>query len=468
MQIIPKLTLALVGGTCAVLMFNGYLRVQRERSFFEADRLRDHEMIGRSLGAAAGAVWKADGERAAVEAIGAVNRHFTSIQIRWVPTQDADALAVDARALGETPTGQPLTRSFSGGEARWKTFVPLDVDGTRRGVIELSEPATTERRFVLGAIGDTVATAAVLAVLSAALSFAMSQWLVGRPVRALREKARRVGRGDFSTHVQLAQRDELAELAREMNAMSDRLVATMQQLRHADRLATVGTLASGVAHELGTPLNVVAARAEMIASGEATPEEAKDYARVVVGAANRMTATIRRLLQFARRGGAQKARRDLKELVSDSVELLRPLARKRSIELIMAPTAADAVANVDAAQIQQVITNLTMNALQAMPGGGTIEIAIDRGRGLPPVDVGGDETEYLCLRVTDEGEGISQENLPHIFEPFFTTKDIGEGTGLGLAVTYGIIREHGGWIVVKSAPGEGSTFSVYLPVKEPG
>jgi signal transduction histidine kinase len=466
LKIILKLTLALVGGTCVVLSVNGYLRVERERSFFETDRLRDHEMIGRSLGAAAGAVWKSDGQRAAVEAIDAVNSHFTTIQIRWVPLDRSDVLAIDPHALGDTPTGQPLTRIFSAGSARWKTFVPLDVDGTRRGVIELSEPATNERRFLLGAIADTLVSAAVLAILSAVLSFAMSQWLVGRPVRALCEKARRVGRGDFSSHVTLHQRDELAELAREMNAMSDRLVATMDQLRHADRLAIVGTLASGVAHELGTPLNVVAARAGMVASGEATPDEVRDYARVIVGAADRMTAIIRRLLQFARRGGAQKARRDLRELASESVELLRPLARKRSVDLTMAPSSADATTNVDGAQIQQVITNLLMNAIQAMPGGGAITIAIDRGRGLPPADVGGEEVEYLCLGVKDEGEGIPPENLTHIFEPFFTTKDVGEGTGLGLAVTYGIIREHGGWITVKSTRNEGSTFSVYLPITE--
>jgi signal transduction histidine kinase len=466
-KIIPKLTLALVGGTCALLAVNGYLRVQRERSFFETDRLRDHEMIGRSLGAAAAAVWKSDGQKAAVDAIDAVNRHFTSLQIHWVPLERAEGLAVDPRALGDTPTGQPLTRIVSGGEARWKTFVPLDVDGVRRGVIELSEPATSERRFVLGAVADTLATAAVLVILSAALAFTMSQWLVGRPVRALCEQARRVGHGDFSRHVDLDQSDELAVLAREMNAMSDRLIATMEQLRHADRLAIVGTLASGVAHELGTPLNVVAARAGMIASGETGPDEAKDYAHIIVGAADRMTATIRRLLQFARRAESQKAPRDLKELVSESVELLRPLARKRSIELMTTPSTGDAVANVDGAQIQQVITNLIMNAIQAMPGGGAVEIAIDRGRGRPPADVGGEETEHLCLRIKDEGEGISPENLPHIFEPFFTTKDVGEGTGLGLAVTYGIIREHGGWITVASGRNAGSTFSVYLPLKAP-
>jgi signal transduction histidine kinase len=260
--------------------------------------------------------------------------------------------------------------------------------------------------------------------------------------------------------------DELAELALEMNAMSDRLVATMGQLRHADRLAIVGTLASGVAHELGTPLNVVAARAEMVASGEATVEEARDYAGVIVGAADRMAVIIRRLLQFARRSGARKAPCDLAELVSESVELLRPLARKRSVDLTVGPAPADVVASVDSAQIQQVMSNLLVNAIQAMPKGGTIQIAIERGRGLPPADVGGEATDYLCLSVKDQGEGITPENLPHIFEPFFTTKDVGEGTGLGLAVTYGIIREHGGWITVESTRHQGTTFSVYLPVAE--
>jgi two-component system NtrC family sensor kinase len=464
-KIIAKLTLALVGGTCVVLAVNGYLRVERERAFYEADRVRDHELIGRSLGAAAAAVWKSDGPMAAVAAIEAVNRHFTNIQIGWVPSEVSAGLPVEPATLGNTPTEQPLTRIFSGKAARWRTFVPLDVDGVRRGVIELSEPATSERQFVLGSIGDTLGTAILLAVVSALLSFGMSQWLVGRPVRALCEKARRVGRGDFASQVALGQSDELAELATEMNAMSDRLVATMEQLRHADRLAIVGTLASGVAHELGTPLNVVGARAGMIAAGEATPEESKDYARVIVASADRMAATIRRLLQFARRGEARKTRRDLLELVNESVELLRPLARKRSIELVTHPTAADPMASVDGGQIQQVITNLVMNALQAMPEGGTIEIGIQRRPAVPPVDVGGDEAEHLCVRVKDQGQGIAPENLPHIFEPFFTTKDVGEGTGLGLAVTYGIIREHGGWITVDSAPAQGSTFSVYLPVE---
>jgi signal transduction histidine kinase len=468
-KIIPKLTMALVSGTCVVLAANAYFRVQRERTYFEADRLRDHEMIGRSLGAAAAAVWKSDGEQAAIRAIDAVNVHFSTIHIHWVPSDRTGKLGTDPQLLRAAPAGQPLTRierDADGESSVWNTYVPLDVDGSRRGVIELSEPATSEGRFVRRTIADTMGATAVLAALMALMSFVLGQWLVGAPVRALSEKARRVGQGDFSGPVARRQRDELGQLAREMNAMSDRLVATMEQLRHADRLAIVGKLASGVAHELGTPLNVVLARAGMIASGEATPEESREYAKVIAGAADRMTKTIRRLLQFARRGGVQKSKRDVRELVKDTLELLGPLADKRSVALVLAPGQTDASASVDGGQIQQVITNLVMNAIQAIPSGGTVEIEVGRERGTPPAGMDGGESEWLCLKVADDGEGISPEHLPHVFEPFFTTKDIGEGTGLGLAVTYGIIREHGGFIAVESKVHQGTTFSVFLPLSE--
>jgi signal transduction histidine kinase len=351
--------------------------------------------------------------------------------------------------------------------------VPLDASGARRGFIELSEPATTENRFVRNAIADTVAMTLTLAMVSALLSFVMGQWLVGTPVRILSEKARRIGRGDFSGPVVLRQKDELEDLAREVNAMCERLVTTLDQLRHADRLATVGKLASGVAHELGTPLNVVGARARMIGAGQTTAEESREYAGIIVGATDRMTATIRQLLQFARRGGPEKARRDLRKLASDTVDLLRPLAKHARVELVLAPSEAaepgdrPMEANVDAAQIQQVLTNLTMNAIQAMRRGGVVELSL-RGEWVePPAGLARPDGSYLCLRVKDQGEGIAPETLPHIFEPFFTTKDVGEGTGLGLAVSYGIIRDHDGWIAVESKLGEGATFSVYLPTLEP-
>jgi signal transduction histidine kinase len=467
MKIVPKLTTALIAGTCMVLGVNGCLRVRRERGFFEADRIRDHEMVGRSLEAAAAAVWRSDGEEAAVQAIDAVSSHSGNVRIRWIPLRQAAGADLDPATLQALPAGEPVTVARPKGEALWKTYVALDAGGVRRGVIELTEPSSAEDRFVRNAVLDTVAMTLALVILSALLSFVMGQWLVGTPVRILSEKARRIGRGDFAGPVSLRQRDELSDLAREVNAMCERLVTTLDQLRHADRLGTVGKLASGMAHELGTPLNVIGARAQMIQSGEATPEEAREYAGIIVSAAGRMTTIIRQLLQFARRRGPDKAPVDLRKLAAGAIDLLRPLARQAGVRLELASSDDGPTASGDAAQIQQVVTNLVMNAIQAMPRGGLVELSLGKERVEPPAELHMPESEYLCLRVRDEGEGIPPDNLPRVFEPFFTTKDVGMGTGLGLAVAYGIIRDHGGFIAVESKVNEGATFSVYLPGQGP-
>jgi two-component system, NtrC family, sensor kinase len=278
----------------------------------------------------------------------------------------------------------------------------------------------------------------------------------------LSEKARRIGTGDFSTPLNLPQRDELGQLATEMNAMCEHLVdahqrieretaariATLEQLRHADRLMTVGKLASGIAHELGTPLNVISARGEMIASEDSTLEEARDYGRVIVDASNRMAKIIRQLLAFARRKPAEKAPRDVHRLAADLLDLLRPLAEKKNVRLKLERRCVEpeATATVDGAAIQQALTNLVVNAIQAMPTGGEVEVSIDRQTARSPRS--DRQTQCLRLRVCDQGEGIAADDLPHVFEPFFTTKDVGEGTGLGLSVTHGIVEDHEGWIDV--------------------
>jgi signal transduction histidine kinase len=386
------------------------------------------------------------------------------MRIRWVTGDEARALEAPFSSIDrEAPITRTL-RTPSG--MAWDTLVPLGADGAGGALIELTEPLTSEQRFVRNTIVETAVMALSLAIVAATLSFVMGQWLVGARVRALAEKARRIGRGDFSGPVVLGQHDELTELARETNAMCERLATTLQQLRHADRLATVGKLASGVAHELGTPLNVVSARARMIVDGEAKGEEAREYAGVIVGATERMTRIIRQLMQFARRGKVEKSRRDLSALARESLDLLRPLAEKSGrgrVELVLREAEPDAYVSVDGAQIQQVLTNLTMNGIQAMPKGGRLEVEIVRADARPPADADGPAIPTLCLRVSDTGTGIPAENLQHVFEPFFTTKDVGEGTGLGLAVAYGIVREHGGWIAVDSEEGRGTTFSVFLP-----
>jgi signal transduction histidine kinase len=224
----------------------------------------------------------------------------------------------------------------------------------------------------------------------------------------------------------------------------------------------VGKLASGIAHELGTPLNIVLARAEMIAAGETSQDETITYAGIIVDAASRMTRIIRQLLEFARRKGPQKAAQSIAPIVGRTLELLRPLGAKKHVALCLENGETRPV-EIDANQFEQVVTNLVVNAIQAMDHEGDVTVCISEERVSPPADIESNAKEFACVRVTDQGAGIDAEHVPHIFEPFFTTKDVGEGTGLGLSVAYGIVLDHGGWIAVKSEVGKGTEFFVYLP-----
>jgi signal transduction histidine kinase len=244
----------------------------------------------------------------------------------------------------------------------------------------------------------------------------------------------------------------------------------MEQLRHADRLTTVGKLASGMAHELGTPLNVVAGRARLIAGGEVDGDEAKKSAQVVLDQADRMTRLIRQLLDFARPRAPKKEPTDLRALASRVTSLLGPIAQKAGVSVSVTAGGDDAFAEVDEGQLTQVATNLVLNAIQATPSGGKVELAVTRGEETPPADLGskaGAPRTFVRLEVADTGSGMDAATRARVFEPFFTTKPVGDGTGLGLSVSWGIVREHGGWISVESEPGRGSKFSVHLPAGGP-
>jgi two-component system NtrC family sensor kinase len=483
MRLVQKLSLAFVLSTSAVLAVAGVVRAQREVGVLEYDRLRDHHLIGRALGAAIATVWHSDGQARALAVLEQANIPSGRVRMRWIWLEggplDVHA-AFDVMAIEATPVGDTITRvvkNAAGANMRY-TYVPLAVDPKRHGALELSESLVGQERFTHRVIMDTLATTLILAFVSAGLSMLLGLWIVGRPMRALAEKARRVGQGDFTGPLHLAQTDELGALAREMNTMCDRLVlahdrveeetgkktAAEDQLRHADRLNTVGKLASGIAHELGTPLNVVSARAQMIVNRETTPTETVDYAAVIVQATERMTRIIRQLLEFARRKGTEKATCALEPLAQRTLDMLGPLASKREVKLVLeAP--GETLVDADASALEQVLTNLVVNAVQSMGKPGAVMVSVGLERKEPPGSPGSPEVEYASVRVTDEGDGIREEDIAHVFEPFFTTKDVGEGTGLGLSVAYGIVQEHGGWIAVESEIGKGSSFNVYLPMK---
>jgi PAS domain S-box-containing protein len=234
------------------------------------------------------------------------------------------------------------------------------------------------------------------------------------------------------------------------------------QLRQAQKLEAIGQLAGGVAHDFNNILTVILGRSEEMAHDRRLPADLREAIADVSQSAERATALTRQLLAFSRRQTIQVRDVDMNAVIGNLTRMLnRILGEDVVVEFHYAPKPA--YVRADPGMIEQVLLNLAVNARDAMPLGGhlAIEISLVEGgadTGAPARPSG----SWVCLRVTDTGSGIAAENLPHIFEPFFTTKDVGKGTGLGLATTYGIVQQHGGWIEVESEVERGTTFRVFF------
>lgn len=225
------------------------------------------------------------------------------------------------------------------------------------------------------------------------------------------------------------------------------------RLIHADRLAAIGRLAAGVAHELNEPLNTILGFAQLVQKTPDLPASAcKDLERIT-DASLHARKIIRELLIFARQTPPCRSRFSLNRVIEKDLSLIEAMCVKSGVELRRSLDPRLPEVTADKSQMQQVLTNLVVNALQAMPQGGLLTIRTLRN-----------DRETISLEVEDTGTGISEEERNNIFVPFFTTKDIGQGTGLGLAVVHGIITSHGGLIQVESTPGEGTRFTITLPV----
>ena len=227
----------------------------------------------------------------------------------------------------------------------------------------------------------------------------------------------------------------------------------------------LGRLSSGIAHEMGTPLNVVAGRAKMISDETLDRQEVVASAQIIREQADRMTKIIRQLLDFARHRRSQRRPEPIRQLVAHTLEALEPEAREKGVILELASENELPPVPVDRSQLEQVVINLVINAIQAMSGSGRIRLSLAREVRRNTAQVAAPEKEVAVLRVEDEGPGIPDDSRELIFEPFFTTKRTGRGTGLGLAIVKRIVEEHGGWIEVQSQLGKGTCFSVFLPLE---
>ncbi|HVP11240.1 MAG TPA: ATP-binding protein [Phycisphaerae bacterium] len=250
----------------------------------------------------------------------------------------------------------------------------------------------------------------------------------------------------------------IAAVAREVALIVERKEAArekanlQQQLIHADRLATIGQLAAGVAHELNEPLGGILGFAQLARKCQGLPETAVRDIEKIITASLYAREIIKKLLVFARQMPARKVQVNLNRVVEEGLFFLEAHCAKTGTRVVrqLAPDLPEIQA--DPAQLKQVLVNLVVNAVQAMPGGGTLTVGTQGGDG------------NVSMVITDTGSGISEDILPKIFLPFFTTKDVSEGTGLGLAVVHGIVTSHGGTIEVQSRPGGGSRFEVRLPL----
>jgi PAS domain S-box-containing protein len=227
------------------------------------------------------------------------------------------------------------------------------------------------------------------------------------------------------------------------------------QLRKAERLAELGTLASGMAHEIGTPMNVILGRAELLMR-KAPDESTRKGLQAIVTQVERITKIMHQLLSFARKRPAERRAVNLSQVVADVLDVLQEKLKKYRIQVeLRIPSSLPAVW-ADSDQMNQVLLNLIINACQAMPDGGTLTLTLQQS---------GHDVQMI---IKDSGCGIPEDQVGKIFDPFFTTKPVGEGTGLGLTVVHGIVQEHDGFIQVVSAPDQGTTFIVALPVGNGG
>jgi len=485
MRLSAKLIAFVLLGVIVLLSIDSFLAVKREVALFDDDMERDALHLGRVLAELTVDVWSQDGLDSAREIVRRANAGEGRIEIRLVwldaPSSDPDGPRVDAHTLTPLREGRLVSvkrRGRDGWGYRY-TYAPVDVSTGRLGAIEITESLSALMAYTRGTVMKTVVLGILVLLVGSLVLWLLGVHLVGRPLKVLVDKTHRIGRGDLAGDVVIHGRDELSSLASAMNQMCRELeagraavqsetearIATLEQLRHSDRLATVGRIAAGIAHELGTPLNVVSGRAKLIAGEGLNRDEVLSSAKIIEQQAGRMARIIRELLDFARRPSGRKTNESIDNIVREAVAMLAPDAQKRRVEIAVVEKTPLPRMSVDRAHIEQVFMNVLVNGIQAMPRGGRIEVQLmveeARPRSMPEFRA----RDCVTVRVVDEGDGIPSDKLEMIFEPFYTTKPSGEGTGLGLAVVKGIVEEHGGWVDVKSEVGRGTCFTIFLPVE---
>lgn len=479
MRIATRLVLILGISVAAVVTVYALIALRQREAMIKASLIRETETLAWALnGAAEKAV-----QNQRLHELDAILQHvvrdpetFVSVLLDAEGRTLAGGADADVSCVGDLlPATENVPEQISGwadcdGPVRW-VISPVAPRGTtlllaRRASFVEKDIASSRWRHLLLTLALVVTTALVIfLVLGRILTAPLSEILHG--VRRLS------GSGPPSPIRVPKAAGELAHLGKAFNRMARRLerrrlaqvaegeerVALERRLGEAEKFAAVGRLTGGVAHELGSPLNVIAMRAEAINAAPDAPPAVRRQAEQIVAEVDRISDLVRGLLHVARRNGVDPRPLELEDVVQAAIADIQADADAGNIDVEAYGADRPILVHGDATLLRHALLNLLRNAvhaLEAHPGPRHLSVQVEEG-----------ETQ-VSIRVRDTGPGIARENLEHIFEPFFTTKDVGEGTGLGLAISRGIVEEHGGQLeLTSSEDGVGVCATMTLPVAGP-
>jgi signal transduction histidine kinase len=490
LKIGTKLTLALAAPLVGLMVLFGWIEELHNREILETGLEDERREIARSIQTAAEDSIAETTPKTAVELVDKASSFMRLIGLRLF--DEEGRLVFESSALAGVPATNPsmVRKAIEGqepsevhGKIRERSvaafvFPISGSDAKPIGAVQafqeeafIEEAARAARRSIILLTGTMIFAASIIVYL-------VIRTAVGRPIAGLAKSFADVASGDLAARAPVRSDDELGNLAREFNTMCERLedarktlIANEEErrrieasLRNAERLASVGRLAAGLAHEIGTPLGVIVGRAESLRRKLAGNERAQRSLQIIAGQIERISTTVKGMLDYSRARTVSLAPTALTDVLGKVLEFLEDRFQNRSIEVETDFPRELPRVLADADRLYEVFLNLAMNAIDAMPEGGRLAVRVgteDRPQAERPAL----HRAFAVVSFEDQGCGISQKDLERIFDPFFTTKEVGKGTGLGLSISYGIVREHGGWIEAESAVGAGTRITVLLPLE---
>lgn len=497
MRIATKLTLLLLAAVALVMAAFGFIRAQQERQRLITELQQEVRLLANAIKLTVEHALRDRQPQDIRELLAEMVRGpdpVDRIRIFDRRLEDISSAIADVAASTMVPQAE-LEHVLKSGQAivryqdlpkRPAAYAILPLKNRRGaiiGVIEVVHVATKVRRQIEEAGREQVFRVGLLGLTIAVVIWLTVRVSIRRPVARLVRTALALGHGDLSRRLTLRRRDEIGQLASAFNRMAENLQAAQakivaegearleleRQMQQAQKLAAVGRLASEVAHEIGTPLNIVSGRAEVIQKGLPSDHPLSRHVTTILRQIERVNGIIRQLLEYARPRRLALRPVAAGPVLARTVELLEPLARQRQVA-VQAQLSEDAPPIVaDADQLQQVLLNLVTNALDATPPGGQVRLTTTQATPKatdprPRIQRGRPQGPYLTLVVSDTGRGMRRDQLEQVFEPFFSTKARRGGTGLGMPIVEDIVRAHRGAIEVQSAEGAGTTIRLHWPL----